>query len=247
VEDLHEQFLLPPLHASASQRRKSRHFKSYEEAAKRFCKLLGMDPWLINPVYGQCGTVDFRTASGVDCVKSNVDAVLAKVRRKFKEYGIDEKPFVMVKADGGPPGRTVLTVHEAKELDDPARRALMAAPPGASAIGEVIIQEGVPTHERLRGAVAEPVVCMIDRYVVGGYYRAHAERAANQSLDTPGAAAVPLAFAQSVQLPRRGEPPGASAPNRFYMYGVVARLAMLAASYELEATDPAALLEETTH
>jgi len=27
-------------------------------------------------------------------------------------------------------------------------------------------------------------------------------------------------------------------PNRFYMYGVVGRLAMLAASYELEATDP---------
>jgi hypothetical protein len=32
--------------------------------------------------------------------------------------------------------------------------------------------------------------------------------------------------------------PGASAPNRFYMYGVIGRLAMLAASYELEATDP---------
>jgi K+ transporter len=32
--------------------------------------------------------------------------------------------------------------------------------------------------------------------------------------------------------------PGASAPNRFYMYGVIARLAMVAASYELEATDP---------
>lgn len=32
--------------------------------------------------------------------------------------------------------------------------------------------------------------------------------------------------------------PGASTPNRFYMYGVIARLAMLAASYELEASDP---------
>jgi glutamate--cysteine ligase len=32
--------------------------------------------------------------------------------------------------------------------------------------------------------------------------------------------------------------PGASVPNRFYMYGVVGRLAMLASSYELEATDP---------
>ena len=40
------------------------------------------------------------------------------------------------------------------------------------------------------------------------------------------------------RLPQPGEKPGASAPNRFYMYGVIGRLAMLAASYELEATDP---------
>jgi glutamate--cysteine ligase len=30
----------------------------------------------------------------------------------------------------------------------------------------------------------------------------------------------------------------AAQTNRFYMYGVIARLAMLAASYELERTDP---------
>ena len=39
-------------------------------------------------------------------------------------------------------------------------------------------------------------------------------------------------------LPQPGVKPGASAPNRFYMYGVIGRLAMVAASYELEATDP---------
>jgi glutamate--cysteine ligase len=39
-------------------------------------------------------------------------------------------------------------------------------------------------------------------------------------------------------LPQPGVKPGASAPNRFYMYGVIGRLAMLAASYELEGTDP---------
>jgi glutamate--cysteine ligase len=32
--------------------------------------------------------------------------------------------------------------------------------------------------------------------------------------------------------------PGTAAPNRFYVYGVVARLALLAASLELERTDP---------
>jgi glutamate--cysteine ligase len=37
-----------------------------------------------------------------------------------------------------------------------------------------------------------------------------------------------------------GATPAARGPNRFYMYGVIGRLAMLAAAYELEATDPEA-------
>jgi glutamate--cysteine ligase len=53
-----------------------------------------------------------------------------------------------------------------------------------------------------------------------------------------------LAFEQSARLPQPGSKPGASVPNRFYMYGVVGRLAMLAASYEIEATDPEAELYE---
>jgi glutamate--cysteine ligase len=96
----------------------------------------------------------------------------------------------------------------------------------------------VLTAERINEAVAEPVVYMMDRYVVGGFYRVHAERADDENLNAPGAMFVPLAFAESTRLPQPGQKPGASAPNRFYMYGVIARLAMLAASYELEATDP---------
>jgi glutamate--cysteine ligase len=60
----------------------------------------------------------------------------------------------------------------------------------------------------------------------------------DEYLNAPGSSYVPLAFAESAHLPQVGVRPGASAPNRFYMYGVVARLAMAAASYELEATDP---------
>jgi glutamate--cysteine ligase len=90
----------------------------------------------------------------------------------------------------------------------------------------------------VHSAVAEPVVCMIDRYVVGGFYRVHAERGTDENLGGPGSSFVPLAFAESSLLPRPGVKPGGSAPNRFYMYGVIGRLAMLAAAYELEATDP---------
>jgi glutamate--cysteine ligase len=246
LENLHEQYLLPPLHAGWAVRRKTHHFQSYEEVAKKFAKLLGMDPWLINPMYGQCGEVNFAESTGLDCVQSSVDTLLGKIRRKYKEYGINEKPFVVVKADNGTYGMGIMTVRDAKELAEINRRTRnkMSVIKDGQEVSEVIIQEGVPTYERINDAVAEPVVYMIDRYVVGGFYRVHAERGVDENLNAPGSSFVPLAFDHSHQLPRPGEKPGASAPNRFYMYGVVGRLAMLAASYELEATDPEAEVYE---
>ena len=235
LEDLHEQFLLPPLHAAWSVRRKSRHFQAYEEVAKRFGKLLGMDPWLINPMYAKCGEVDFAAGVGMDSLSSNVDALLTKIRRKYKEYGINDKPFVIVKADNGNCGMGIMTVRDVKDLD----LQNIKAQEGLT-LTEVIVQEGVLTNERVNDAVAEPVVYMMDRFVVGGFYRVHAERAVDESLNAPGASFVPLAFADSSRLPQPGRKPGSSSPNRFYMYGVIARLAMLAASYELEGTDPLA-------
>jgi len=242
LEDLHEQHLLPPLHAGWSVRRKSRHFQAYEEICKRFAKLLGIDPWLINPMYAKCGEVNFAEDQGMDGLQSQVDALLTKIRRKYKEYGINEKPFVVVKADNGTHGMGIMTVLDVKDLDALNRktRNKMSATKGGQALTEVIIQEGVLTNERVNEAVAEPVVYMMDRYVVGGFYRIHAERGIDESLNAPGASFVPLAFADSGRLPQPGEKPGSSSPNRFYMYGVIARLALLAASYELESTDPLA-------
>jgi glutamate--cysteine ligase len=244
LEGLHEQYLLPPLHAGWGHRRKSRHFQSYEEVAKKYAKLLGMDPWLIHPMFAHCGEVDVVDDAGLDCMKTHADALLGKVRRKYKEYGINEKPFVVIKADNGPSELGICTVRDAKELDAVCQRVREKAAAGGPVVSDVIIQEGVPTYERINDAVAEPVVYMIDRYVVGGFYRVHAERGIDENLNAPGASFVPLAFAEGHHLPRPGERPGVSAPNRFYMYGVIGRLAMLAASYELEATDPEAEVYE---
>ena len=240
LEGLHEQYLLPPLHAGWAVRRKTNHFQAYEEVAKKFSKLMGMDPWLINPMYTRCGEVNFGEGSGIECVQTNVDALLGKIRRKYKEYGINEKPFVIVKADNGTYGMGIMTVRDAKQLEEINRRTRnkMSVIKDGQEVTEVIIQEGVPTCERINEAVAEPVVYMLDRYVVGGFYRVHADRGIDENLNSPGAQFVPLAFAESGHMARAGAKPGASAPNRFYMYGVVGRLAMLAASYELEATDP---------
>jgi len=240
LEDLHEQYLLPPLHAGWFTRRKSRHFQSYEEVAKRFGKLIGVDPWLINPMFNKCGETDLSSSAGMDCVSSNVDSLLTKIKRKYKEYGINEKPFVVVKADDSSANMGIVTVRDVKDLAGMqfGGQEIDGDVAVAQRLSEVIVQEGVLTNERIHEAVAEPVVYMMDRYVVGGFYRVHAGRGIDENLNAPGSSYVPLAFAESTHLPQPGMRPGASAPNRFYMYGVIGRLAMLASSYELEATDP---------
>lgn len=239
LEGLHEQYLLPPLHAGWVVRRKSRHFQSYEEVAKKFAKLLGMDPWLITPMSGGTVRLAADDRRGLESLKAAADALLARLRRKHKEYGIADKPFVVVKADDGSRGAGVVSLRDAAELDSGGRWAASPLAAGEE-VRELLVQEGVATNERINDAVAEPVVCTMDRYVIGGYYRVHAGRRADENLSSPGSTFVPLAFAPSHQLPRPGVAPGASPPNRFYMYGVIGRLAMLAAAYELEATDPEA-------
>ena len=95
------------------------------------------------------------------------------------------------------------------------------------------MQEGVYTFETVNDAVAEPVVYMIDHFVVGGFYRVHTERGTDENLNAPGMHFVPLAFETPASCPTATGSPDAP-PNRFYAYGVVARLAMLAAAVELE-------------
>ncbi|MCC7058908.1 MAG: glutamate--cysteine ligase [Burkholderiaceae bacterium] len=239
LENLREQVVLPPLHAGWAVRRKSQHFAAYADVAKRFARELGLDPWLINPYFARCGRIDFHAREGEDCLVSHVETLLRQVRSKYREYGISEKPFVVIKADAGTYGMGVMSVHDAAEVRslNHTQRSRMAVVKEGLEVREVMLQEGVHTFETVNGDFAEPVVYMIDRYVVGGFYRVHEQRASDENLNAPGMRFVPLPFASSCHVPDCN----ASiehAPNRFYVYGVVARLALLAASIELEQTDP---------
>ena len=242
LENLHEQYLLPPLHAGWATRRKSTHFSCYDDVAKKFAKLIDVDPWMLNPYFARCSDVDFQQGTGEQALADTVDAVLKKIAKKYREYGIQDKPYVVIKADAGTYGMGVMTVRDASEIAGLNRRerSNMSVLKEGLEVHDVIVQEGVHTFERVNEAVAEPVVYMIDRYVVGGFYRVHTERGADQNLNAPGMHFVPLAF-EHAALPDVNAKPGAAPPNRFYMYGVVARLALLAASIELEKTDPDAI------
>ncbi|MBN4664616.1 glutamate--cysteine ligase [Pandoraea nosoerga] len=239
LEGLHEQYLLPPLHAGWAVRRKSQHFSAYDDIVKKFAKMIDVDQWMLNPYFAKCEGIDFDERVGEEKLADTVDAVLKKINKKYREYGITDKPFVVIKADAGTYGMGVMMVHDAAEIKNLNRRerTKMSVVKEGLEVHDVIVQEGVYTFERINEAVAEPVVYMIDRYVVGGFYRVHTGRGTDENLNAPGMHFVPLAF-EHTALPDVHAKPGAAPPNRFYMYGVVARLALLAASVELERTDP---------
>jgi glutamate--cysteine ligase len=183
--------------------------------------------------------VNFHERAGEECLAANIDTLLYRMRAKYKEYGIESEPFVIVKADAGTYGMGIMTVKDASEVKNLNRkqRNKMAVVKEGMAVTEVIIQEGVPTFERVDEGTAEPVVYMIDRYVVGGFYRVNTARGIDENLNAPGMTFKPLAFETGCCLPDAQLGPDAP-PNRFYAYGVIARLAMLAASLELERAAP---------
>ncbi|MBI5782478.1 MAG: glutamate--cysteine ligase [Gammaproteobacteria bacterium] len=230
-----DQPVVPPLSLGWWKRLKSRHFTHYHQIAAEFAGLVQIDTWLIDPIFRKCGKIDFQKQTGEECLANYVEEVLEGVRVKYREYGIDQEPFVIVKADAGTYGMAIMTVKSPDEVRELNRkqRTKMAHTKEGQAVRDVMVQEGVYTFETwgAKNAVAEPVVYMIDHFVIGGFYRVHTGRGIDENLNAPGMQFEPLAFAGPCCYPDPHQSPDAN-PNRFYAYGVIARLALLAAARE---------------
>ncbi len=231
-----DQSLIPPLDLGWSNRFKSDHFQVYDDVANRFAALIDIDPWLINPHFTNCGAIDFMKREGEDCLAENTELLLTRIQQKYDEYSIQEQPYVVIKADQGTYGMGVMVVSSGEELRrlNRKQRTRMSTIKEGGDTSEVILQEGVPTRETWgeEKLTAEPVVYMIDHYVVGGFYRMHSQKSSTENLNSPGMSFEPLAFAEACNAPDQRLSEDAC-PNRFYAYGVIGRLALLAAAREI--------------
>ena len=192
------QTITPPMGLGWSSRLKSDHFAYYQQVAQEFANLIDLDPWLIDPMFRNCGEVDFMKRDGIDCLSKNTSALINAIKNKYDEHNVSCEPFVMVKADAGTYGMGVMTIHKPDEIAELNRkeRTRMATTKEGQKVSQVIIQEGVYTHETWgdEQTVAEPVVYMLDHQVVGGFYRVHGKRSSSQNLNAPGMRFEPLAF-----------------------------------------------------
>jgi glutamate--cysteine ligase len=230
-----QQPIAPPAELGWSQRLKSQHFHYYATVSDEFANLLQIDPWFIAPLFRQCGEIDFMRREGEECVAAHVGSLLEMLKKKYAENDIPQQPYVVIKADAGTYGMAIMMVKSVDEVLSLNRkqRTHMSKSKGGQPVNSVIIQEGVYTFETWGNAVAEPVVYLWGERVVGGFYRVHKDRGIDENLNSPGMHFEPLAFAKGCQEP---SPPAeqSKCQNRFYAYGVIARLSMLAAAREMQ-------------
>ncbi len=229
-----DQTLLPPMELGWGDRYKTHHFTHYQKVAEQFSEILDMDPWLISPLSRQCGPINYKERIGLEGLSETVQEVLDTTKTYYETHNIPCKPFVIVKSDSGTYGMAIVSVDAAEDVLNMNRkqRNKMSSSKEGLVAEQMIVQEGVYTHETWEGAVAEPVVYMIHNQVVGGFYRVHTGKTATDNLNSPGMHFEPLSFETSPANPDKCQECD-SAPNRFYAFGVVARLALLAAAREI--------------
>ena len=211
------------------RRRKTIYFEAYDRLAREFAADFALDPWAITTEFQKCGHVNFGEKQGLDCVALNVEKTLFKIRQHYARYGITDEPYVYVKSDSGTYGMGIMTVRsgdEVIEINKKNRNKMNVIKEGVQST-EVIIQEGVPTIDRVDGAPAEPMVYAVDGFAVGGAYRVNDQRDALNNLNATG-----MRFVGMCDAAEDGTAQVSMPDCSFGALGLIASLASLAARGE---------------
>lgn len=216
--------IIPRMESGWHMRRKSSHFQSYNSVVRNFTEHFPFDGWLISTLFHQCGEIDFKSRSGIECVAIKVEQVLHSLREKYAEHDIKDAPYVFIKADMGTYGMGIMTASSGEELFSMNKdiRKKMGVVKGGMVNTEVIIQEGIPTIDTVKGKAAEPFLYLVGRDPVGCIYRVNEGRGSLGNLNSPG-----MTFEQA-------DCAEDSTPNpcKFSPHGLIASLASLAAAKE---------------
>ena len=231
-----KQIVLPSKNIGWTRRSKSDHFKYYSDVCTNFSKLLKIDPWLIEPEFRNCGEINFKTKQGEDCLIYHAEKLFNIITEKYKMYDIEEKPYIIIKADAGTYGMGVISINSIDQIKNLNRkqRNKMSSTKGTVIPDSVILQEGVFSFEEIKNtnSVAEPVIYSFSNFLIGGFYRAHDNKANNENLNSPGMIFHPIPLNDICISPDISLPVD-SQINKYYVYGVIARLAILAAAKEI--------------
>ncbi len=228
--------VLPSHRMGWHSRKKSSHFKFYNELAAEFAALVGIDPWLISIESEAVGPVNFNDGLGVDQVAETARKMLKSIEEQYRLHSIDRKPALFIKNDSGTYGMGIMVIHSVDELISMNRRTKnkMSMGKGKTQIEQVLVQEGIPTQMVTEGSTSEPVIYLMNGHLIGGFIRANKERDEMDNLNSQGMFFKKLCFkdlSDCIETKEFDELPLLEA-----VYGVIGRLSALAAAREIRQT-----------
>lgn len=216
-----KQKIIPHPNNGWFNRRKSNHFKIYNNLLEELEKEINLPTYFIKSEFDVCNDIDFKLMRGIDILASKVETLLQKIYQKYQEYEIKQQPYVVIKSDYGTYGMGVMI---AKSGDDVLRlnkkqRTQMHITKSNIVNQRVIIQEGISTIDKVNNNIAEPLLYFINHQQIDFFYRSHKHKDQFSNLNSVGMEII------------NGYQP--LDKNYLYCCNMVGRLATLAASLEL--------------
>lgn len=226
--------VVPSLNAGWYRRRKSRHFQFYTQMAEAFSTAFKFDLWKISTLSLGLGQINFKQRENLDAVAQGIDKMLLQIQQKYDEYGVSETPYVYIKADAGTYGMGIMTARSSAdvlEMNKKLRNKMQVVKDGALN-AQILLQEGVPTADRVNDAPAEPMLYAIDGMTVGGAFRVNPERDAYRNLNASGMFFTGMCDREEAEQGDTDHVPVLLC--NYQVYGLITRLANLAAALELD-------------
>jgi glutamate--cysteine ligase len=225
--------ILPSHRLGWHSRKKTEHFKFYNELATEFARVLDIDPWSITIDTEEVDHVNFNEDQGVEEVARVAGAMLTRIARANADHGVSEKPFLYVKSNTGTYGMGIMVVRDSEEILKMNRREKnkMSVGKNRHAIESVAVQEGIRTTTLVQKLPAEPVIYLFGSHLIGGFLRTNSQRNEEENLNSQGMIFKKLCMSDLRTLDE--EEPDQKLPTLELVYGWIARLSALATGREL--------------
>ncbi len=181
--------LNPPRELGWYQRKKSTHFEFYNELAKEFAELIDLDPWVFQVESELFSDFNINSEESKAELAAKVDEMIERIRSNYAQRGIKDEPVLFIKNNSGTYGLAVTPVKSGKAVLDwnYKTRKKMKAAKGGRDVEELLLQEGIPSIVKTEDAIAEPVLYLVGRHLIGGFLRTHKKKGESESLNSPGA------------------------------------------------------------
>jgi glutamate--cysteine ligase len=216
--------IITPIHPTPLigwfRRQKNTHFSYYQKVANEFAAHFGINPNLIQAKFKAVEDVDFETKQGLEKLGNAVDELLSDLKDGSK---------VFVKASQGTYGMGISVVGSGEEIVNMNRKTRNKMDVGKNSIKftSLLVQEGVETIIKYDDMPAEITVYLVDGKSIGGFMRVNGERDSLGNLNSRGMVFRKLCMCSIVD--------NASDHNiKEAIYSVIARLATIAAAYEIK-------------